>query len=99
MVYSVWNPLRKMYDYFETPPSKNEIDPPVPGHLKRTFSSPLGLGSDVAWPLPNRAKKIGSGLEARGMVAMSGFDLPSVGGINVLWLIGGVLVAYLVLKR
>ncbi len=65
MLYSVWRPDARKYDYYETP--HNTADDPQATHLRATSA----LGADDvggAWPVPVAARKIGSGALAKGMV-------------------------------
>lgn len=88
MIYSVWNPVAKQYDYFQSPSKPTDADTPVPNHLKSKPKSPVGLSSDVAWPLPSDAVRVGSGLIAKGSIAMVGGEVGlsgfEIGGIPVI---------------
>lgn len=67
MIYSVMNTGARKYDYYETP----EAEPwhaPAPPPAR---ASSLGaVPEDAAWPLPAGARKIGSGFEAKGRIAV-----------------------------
>lgn len=92
MIYSVWNPAARLYHYYEDnkPPTAT---PPTPSHLKGQPNE-LGWASDKAsWKLPSGAKQIGTGQQARGMVATSDFD---VGGLPWGLILAGVGIWFLV---
>lgn len=100
MLYSVWDGVNKVYDYYQTPGTQADLDTPIPNHLKRAMSTPIGVGSDVAWPLPQGAIKVGSGPLAKGSIAKIGggsaLGALEVGGSFIMWLIGGAIVYWLV---
>ena len=76
MIYSVWRPDAKKYDYYEAPGSL--ADDPKPSHL--TFSPSIGSADSASpWPLPAGAKKTGSGDFAKGVVATGEFQPGSLG--------------------
>lgn len=94
MTYSVWNPLSKSYDYFETPVIGADLDSPNPRHIASRGTSELGFTvEDAAWPLPANAVRSGSGKAAQGMIAkrtqrstmLGDFDIsvPSAIGVYV----------------
>ena len=72
MIYSVWDPARKVYDYYNAPSRQLDgaASAPRPGHLQ-----PKALGvtpEQAAWRLPSAAQPIGSGKYPRGMIAERG---------------------------
>lgn len=67
MIYSIWNPGTRRFDYYETPAQMRRSNVEKPSHL-----GPHNLGAtpeQAAWPLPDHAVQVGSGPEARGRVA------------------------------
>lgn len=91
MIYSVWDPGRKHYDYFAT----GEIEKGFP--VPRISARKLGVSPEAAaWTLPSDARHIGQGAEPKGMIAvkrgLGGFDL---GGAHPLIVLSGLgLAAY-----
>lgn len=90
MMYSVWNPSTRRYDYYESSRGTPE-HAPAPRHLRAQ-----GMGAtpdESGWPVPRDARRVGSGEEARGRIASLGTsDTPnSMGvvaiatGLYVLW--------------
>ena len=89
MIYSVWDPGRKRYDYFAT--AEPEDGYPVP----RLAARKLGLTPEgAAWALPSGAKPAGHGPDARGMIARpralglgqaegGGYTLTVLGGLGL----------------
>lgn len=74
MVYSVWRPELGRYDYYETPPSVGDTQTPIPHIFKRRE---IGVTPEEAsWKLPASAKRTGSGMAAKGVVATIGMNLP-----------------------
>lgn len=66
MRYSVWNPERRSYDYYEAQgdAATHAGAPP------RAASSALGATPEqAAWPLPEDARKVGSGDLPQGRIA------------------------------
>lgn len=71
MLYSVWNPTAKRYDYYQTSTAQAATHATAPP--KALFANELGASPDQgAWSLPMGAKLIGSGELARGRVASKG---------------------------
>lgn len=69
MIYSVWNPRARRYDYYRT----SEVGTVHAGTPHHIGGGQLGATPDeAAWPLPPGAVKIGSGELARGRVATLG---------------------------
>lgn len=66
MIYSVYEPDRKLYSYYEGPgPSGTHALPP-----KARRRTPLGYApDDASWTLPLAATKIGEGELPRGRIA------------------------------
>jgi hypothetical protein len=94
MLYSVWRPELKQYDYYAAQPALGDVYNPPPRQLRS--HGELGLTPDeAAWPLPGDAKRVGQGVLARGMVAtlnrgaLGSFELTSTVGM-----LGLVLAAY-----
>jgi hypothetical protein len=86
-VYSVWN--GKEYDYYEAA----DIVAPTPSHLE---SSKIGTPADDAgWPLPKNAIKVGSGPQARGMVASTS----SSSSISITTIVAIGVLAWVLLDR
>lgn len=73
MIYSCFDPQTGHYRYFEDSllaPVNGDL--PVPNYLK-SRSTKLGVPSlEAGRPLPRGAKRVGSGLAARGMVVECG---------------------------
>lgn len=91
MIYSVWEPGSRSYDYYQTPnaPPSAPVDP---RHLR---ARELGTApEDAAWPLPDGAKWVGRGRMAKGTVARKG-GLGDFAGGNLLPVVGFGLAAYL----
>lgn len=66
MVYSVYNPQTKRYDYFQSREPFQEFAPT----MKLAPRSELGVvWTDAMWRLPSGAKYIGSGQIAKGAIA------------------------------
>lgn len=71
MIYSVWNPDGRRYDYFQD--GAPASDSPQPNHLHSRGGDEVGIASTrAAWPLPAGTKPAGSGPEPRGMLASLG---------------------------
>lgn len=67
MIYSVWNPGSRAFDYYRGPQRMKGANVGKPGHLK---AHELGATPEqAAWPLPAGAVRVGQGAEARGRVA------------------------------
>jgi hypothetical protein len=66
MTYSVWNPARKVYEYFED--SKSDASNPNPRHLTAGILDSVS-STHAGWRLPPDARKTGEGENARGMIA------------------------------
>lgn len=67
MIYSVWRPELRQYDYYEDGVQTAAF--PTPRHLSGR------IAADAAgWPLPGGARKVGAGPVVRGQVATSGTD-------------------------
>lgn len=82
MIYSVWNQGARQYDYYESPEVQQELNTPMPNHIRQ---KELGATVDQAsWPLPISARKVGSGEFAKGRVASrnGGAGAP-LGAINM----------------
>jgi hypothetical protein len=78
MTYSVWDPMRRVYTYYDTP--RADTTNPDPRHLPGRVGK-MGVASTAAgWPLPADAVKRGEGPLPRGMVATAGFDGKVLGG-------------------
>ena len=89
MIYSVWDPQRHVYKYYQGP-TLPYGDVPAPRHLQPTA---LGVSAeDAAWPLPGNARPIGEGQEPRGMIAMAGSG--TVSGSGWIVLVGLAITAY-----
>jgi hypothetical protein len=82
VIYSVYDPDRKIYDYYEAPGPRgtHATAPPVPlaqGQLGATVDQ-------AAWKVPPGAKKIGAGDLPRGRIAaMGGLGDIVIGGQSV----------------
>lgn len=64
MTYSVWQPARRDYDYYEGPDAAGT---PEASHLS---SSGVGVSPyKAAWPLPPGSRLVGRGAAPRGMIA------------------------------
>lgn len=104
MLYSVWNPSIRAFDYYDSPGTPALTNAPKPDHLRaRELGSTI---EQAAWPLPADAVKVGRGLQAQGMVAvtrqqrqqaMAGDDAPRSLLRSTLYLAGGALAAALLL--
>ncbi len=93
MIYSVWNPARHVYSYFQGP-ALNYGDVPNPQHLR---PQPLGVAADeAAWPLPRGSRPVGEGAEPRGMIATSGS--PPMDSTSWLVLLGFLVSGYALRK-
>jgi hypothetical protein len=69
MLYSVWDPRARAFDYYES----KEVQPTHTPAARHVPTSGLGATPDeTAWPLPPAARKIGSGATARGRIATRG---------------------------
>lgn len=75
MLYSVYRPELKVYDYYQTPAEADDArNPPrddVAGRQARTGNDGkmLGVSSERAgYRLPGHARKIGQGIPPRGMI-------------------------------
>lgn len=91
MLYSVWHPGLKRYDYYQT--RELERGTPTP-HLERLDK---GLApEEAAWTLPSGAQRVGSGPLAKGMIAIQrGLGAISTNGGHTLIVLGGLgLAAY-----
>lgn len=67
MMYSVWDHGARVYHYYQTPDRNAATSAPKPAHLR---SSVLGLSPErAAWPLPEGARKVGTGKYPKGMIA------------------------------
>ncbi len=67
MQYSVWEPGRQLYSYYEDSREMATLNTPAPKHLSsRTLGSTV---SQAAWPLPGDARKVGEGGVAIGRIA------------------------------
>lgn len=62
MLYSVWDPAARRYNYF-TAPGDDSVPPPAPPIHGRIAAQ------NAAWPLPKNAIQMGSGPVAKGMIA------------------------------
>lgn len=103
MVYSVWNPGTRLYDYYATGEVNRDVHAPTPRHIRQ--SSQLGATVEsAAWRLPAGARPAGRGALPRGRIAVSGggalgffdiIDLPLpvllVGGYVAWRMFGGKL--------
>lgn len=71
MIYSVFDPSKGIYSYFETPENKAvNSDLPIPSF--RSDAGKIGVAAiDAARPLPAQARKVGEGWTARGILASS----------------------------
>lgn len=89
MVYSVWDPVKHVYTYYNGPALPyGEV--PAPKHIS---PEPLGVAPDgAAWPLPRNVVKIGEGREARGMIASAGTE--PVGTLGWLVVVGLLVAGY-----
>lgn len=68
MLYSVYNFGSSQYDYYETAEPQASLNTEKPSHLRnRTLGATV---DQAAWPLPPTAKRIGSGPDAVGRVAV-----------------------------
>lgn len=86
--YSIWNHGKRAYDYYEAPGAA-PTGAPRPRHLKHR---PLGLAPEqAAWPLPENARRVGSGREPRGYVASLGI-VPDL-TLSSLVVYGGIALA------
>ena len=72
MIYSVWNPAARAFDYYVSP----EVQPTHTPAARHVPASGLGATpEETAWPLPPTARKVGAGPQAQGRIAtMSGFE-------------------------
>ncbi len=89
MIYSVWSPTRRSYDYYETPE-------PTPTHTpaRGTIPSSSKLGAtpeQAAWRLPMGARRVGSGPTARGRIAQTGMGAVEIPRTALV--IGGLVAA------
>lgn len=92
MLYSVWDPSARSYDYYQTAAAAPTA-PPDPTHLERKA---LGLATEeAAWPLPSDARWVGRGAVARGVVAAKRGALGSFAGGKTAPAIGFALAAWL----
>lgn len=107
MRYSVWNPASRTFDYYMT----SEVQPvhtpaarhvPVAGLGANVAVAGVGLHrlgvtpEEVAWPLPPAARKVGSGPQAQGRIAILGGLETTKGTVTI----AAVLVAaYLIGKK
>ncbi len=66
-LYSVWDPQRRTYDYFEAA-GDLPLGPPDPRHMRGKPA--LGMApAKASWPLPLGARHVGRGAHARGKIA------------------------------
>lgn len=92
MIYSVWQPARRDYDYYEGP---DTVGTPEASHLSKA-----GVGMSpyrAAWPLPASARLVGRGAAPRGTIANTGAvsalgDIPNGVKSIIVVAIGGFLV-------
>lgn len=68
MRYSCWNQATGAFDYYEGGPEQRVLNTEKPKHLvSRTLGSTV---DQAAWPLPGDVRRIGSGPDAIGRVAV-----------------------------
>jgi hypothetical protein len=68
MIYSVWSWGKKQYDYYHT-----DEDPPFVPKARSLPASSIGIApEDAAAPLPKSAVPAGSGVDAKGYIAVHG---------------------------
>lgn len=78
MIFSVYNPSTRAYDYYQTTTGSGATHAGAPA--KSMFASALGAAPEqAAWSLPTSAQKIGSGQIARGRIATKGSLVPFAG--------------------
>lgn len=76
MIYSVYDPSKHLYDYFEGPGPKGTHA----GSPKARRKTALGASPEAAaWPLPVAAVKIGEGEMPRGRIAYATAPLAALG--------------------
>ncbi len=89
MTYSVWTGAG--YDYYEG------RDPgATPSHLRSRIIHGQVPATAAGWPLPSGARKVGSGADARGVVALGSMDFADLSPITMLLVAG---IAYMVFRR
>lgn len=70
MIYSVWKPGERRYDYYSLGGVPIEDDTPAPS---LRGGSKIGYApGEASWTLPANAQKIGEGARARGIVVHPG---------------------------
>ena len=79
MIYSVWKPSARAYDYYRSQEGVSD-DGPVP---RGSASSKLGAApSDISWRVPVGAVPVGRGPDARGIIVHRppiGNGIPALG--------------------
>lgn len=93
MQYSVYDPGRRVYDYYED--GRTDANYPVPRHLNGRGADGVASGA-AGWPLPTGARKVGTGSVARGMIASLGGD--DGAGPNWLTALGLAIAGYALWK-
>ena len=70
MIYSVWVPGERRYDYYSVGGLPIEDDTPTPSF---GGGSKIGFApGEATWDLPANAQKVGTGVRARGIVIHPG---------------------------
>lgn len=103
MIYSVYNPTSKTYDYYEGPgPGGTHAGtPPIARGRNALGATP----EQASWKVPAGAKRVGRGPVARGRIAelggLSSFGLGDVGDIaaNPLAFAALAVAGYFMYKR
>jgi len=96
VIYSVWRPHLRAYDYYEATPGPEDVEVPSPGHLGAAASQIGATPEEASWRLPGGARKVGQGAVPRGMIAREG-GFPALSGLPTsgLGLVGLGVGAYL----
>lgn len=102
MIYSVWNPAQRGYDYYAT----SEV---APTHATAPPMRSIGLGAaadEAGWVLPSSARRVGQGEFPKGRIARRGGASPLAGldellhaGGNAVLYAGAVLLGYFFWRR
>jgi hypothetical protein len=73
MIYSIFEPQRGLYTYYESPNGNVPINGDLPVPKLPKDAGKIGVAAiDAARPLPADARRIGEGWTARGVVAQRG---------------------------
>ena len=75
MIYSVWEPSRQRYKYYQDTQGVSD-EPPIPSKKGRALGAAPG---EISWRVPKDAKYTGVGVKAQGVVVhpdnLGDFDL------------------------